>query len=282
MKLGLVLEGGGLRGIYTVGVLDCLLDNHIMADYCIGVSAGACNGVSYVSKQRGRNLRVNLDYIKDPRYIGLGNMKREGSVFGMHFIFHEIPEKYEPFDYDTFFENPCEFITVVTDVETGKPAYFDKEELRQHDNTILEASSSIPGFAPVVYYKGKGYLDGGTTDSIPVRKALEDGCDKVIVVRTRDRGFRKKPEGMSKFYHKKLKDLPEIVRALEERHVMYNETVEEVDRLEKEGKVLVLAPEKPLHISRFERNLHKLKQGYCLGYEETARHVLEILEFIQK
>ena len=190
MKIGLVLEGGGMRGLFTAGVLDYLSDINAQPDYCIGVSAGACNGVSFVSGQRGRNKRINIEYAGDKRYVSLRNLFRQKSMFGMDFIFNDIPDKLDPFDYQAFAASPIAFVTGVSDVETGKPTYFSKEAI-QHDSTVLRASSSIPVFSPIVSFRGGKYLDGGTTDPIPVRKAMTDGRDKVIVVLTRDRNVCK-------------------------------------------------------------------------------------------
>lgn len=195
MKIGLVLEGGGMRGLYTAGVLDGLTDAHWLPDYVVGVSAGADNAASYLSGQRGRNFRINTDYLKDKRYLSVHNFLRTKSLFGMDFIFHEIPNKLDPFDYKAFASCPCAFEVGVTEVETGKTAFLGREPMEKGDFSALRASSSIPVFSPIVEIDGKKYLDGGTSDPIPVRRALEWGCDRVVVVLTRERGYRKKPEG---------------------------------------------------------------------------------------
>lgn len=272
MKIGLVLEGGGMRGLYTTGVLDCFLDNDMMADYVIGVSAGACHGVSYVSKQKGRSFRINTKYLGDRRYLSLLNFLKTKSVFGMDFIFDEIPHQLDLFDYETFLNSPCEYKLGVTDVITGKPVYFDKTHLN-HDCTILKASSSIPIFAPIVKYQNGFYLDGGTSDSIPVKQALKDGCDHLIVVLTRDRGYIKKPESFRRIYSRVLKTHPNMIQALDNRHVMYNETLEFIKQLEQEGKATVIAPSHPLDISRFEKDIEKLNDLYQLGYNDTIKQL---------
>ena len=279
MKTGLVLEGGGMRGLYTGGVLDCLMDQQIQADYVIGVSAGACNGVSYVSGQRGRNLRINTEYVTDKRYVGLHNLLHTGSMFGMDFIFDEIPHKLDPFDYTAFLASPCEFIAGVTDVLTGKPAYFGREDMQGH-STVLRASSAIPCFSPMVRYKGRDYLDGGTSDPIPVRKALADGCDKVLVVLTRERGFVKKPEQGRAIYRRKYKDYPAMIEALDRRHEIYNETLAFLRPLEAAGTALVIAPAEPLGLSRFEKKMENLKRAYETGYADTERRMGDIRAFL--
>lgn len=269
-KIGLVLEGGGMRGAYTIGVLDHFLDEEIRTDYVIGVSAGACHGVSYVSNQRGRSYRINTNYVDDKRYVSFTNYIKTKSIFGMDFIFDEIPHKLDVFNYDSFFNSPSDFVTGVTDVLTGKPKYFGKEELN-YNATILRASSSIPVFAPIVEYKGGKYLDGGTSDPIPVRKAFEDGCDKVIVVLTRERGYVKKPEQFRLAYKRVFRKYPEMIRLLDQRHDIYNETLQYLTELEHAGKAIIIAPSSPINISRFEKNIDNLNQVYQLGMKDSKK-----------
>lgn len=267
MKLGLVLEGGGMRGAYTVGVLDALMDNSINVDYLVGVSAGASNGASYVSSQRGRGLRVTTNYVADKRYLSFSNFLKTKSLFGMDFIFNEIPNKLDPFDYEKFEKSPCEFVAGVTDVLTGKPAYFGKEHIDK-SCTVLKASSSIPMFSPMVEYKGKKYLDGGTSDPIPAKKALEDGCDKIIVVLTRERGYIKSPESFKRMYNFMLRKYPNMIRLLDNRHNIYNESLDYVRKLEENGKAIVIAPDSSLGVDRFEKNKEKLNSVYNRGIND--------------
>lgn len=277
MKVGLVLEGGGMRGLYTSGVLDYFLDQQIFVDYVIGVSAGACNGVSYLSKQKGRNYRVNTNYVSDKRYLSLSNFIKTKSLFGMDFIFDEIPHQLDLFDYETFLSSPSEYKLGVTDVLTGRPVYFDKTHL-DHDSTILKASSSIPVFSPIIEYQNGLYLDGGTTDSIPVKQALKDGCDHVIIVLTRDRNYIKKPESFRFIYSKVLKAYPNLIQALDNRHLMYNETLKFIKELEQQGKATIIAPSSPLEISRFEKDVSKLKNIYELGYLDASKKFDQLKE----
>ncbi len=277
MKVGLVLEGGGMRGLYTSGVLDYFLDQQIFVDYVIGVSAGACNGVSYLSKQKGRNYRVNTNYISDKRYLSLSNFIKTKSLFGMDFIFDEIPHQLDLFDYETFLNSPSEYKLGVTDVLTGRPVYFDKTHL-DHDSTILKASSSIPVFSPIIEYQNGLYLDGGTTDSIPVKQALKDGCDHVIIVLTRDRNYIKKPESFRFIYSKVLKAYPNLIQALDNRHLMYNETLKFIKELEQQRKATIIAPSSPLEISRFEKDVSKLKNIYELGYLDASKKFDQLKE----
>ncbi len=281
MKLGLVLEGGGMRGLYTCGVLDCFLDHHLLVDYVIGVSAGACHGVSYVSMQRGRGFRINTNYLHDKRYLSLRNFIQTKSLFGMDFIFDEIPHQLDPFDYETFLSSPCEFKLGVTDALTGQCVYFDKSHLN-HDSTLIKASSSIPVFSPVVRYQGRDYLDGGTSDSIPVKQALADGCDHVIVVLTRDRDYIKKPEGFRSIYKNVLKKYPNMIKALDHRHAMYNDTLSLIKELEARGQATVIAPHSPVKISRFEKDKEKLKKLYDLGYQDALETLDRLKQWNKK
>ena len=275
MKTGLVLEGGGMRGVYTTGALDCFQDNGLTFDYVIGVSAGACHATSYLSGQRGRSFQINVEYSQDKRYISLGNYLRTKSVFGMDFIFHEIPDRLLPFDYEAMSKNPTEFVVGVTDVLTGQPFYFTNPKTDMV-NTVVAASSAIPIFSPMVEIEGKQYLDGGTTDPIPVKKALEDGCDRVVIILTRPRGYQKQPEGFRKIYRRKFKKYPAMVEALDRRHEIYNDTLKFIETLEKEGRAIVLAQTSPIPIGRFEKDPAKLRALYELGMKDAANRLDEI------
>lgn len=266
VKTGLVLEGGGLRGVFTVGVLDAFLEGDFHADYVIGVSAGAANGVSYVSGQKGRGLRTNIDYLREPRYMGLRSLLLHGSLFGMDFIFGEIPEHLDPFDYDAFERNPCEFVTGALDARTGETVYYGKQDIRQ-GLAVLRATSSLPMLAKPVEYEGRLLLDGGTGDPIPVRRALADGCDRVIVVLTRERGYRKQPQSFRAAYHAGLRRYPAVVKLLDTRHTLYNETLDFVAGLECGGTAVVLAPPEAPQIRRVERDREKLLALYQQGVE---------------
>ena len=195
----------------------------------------------------------------------------------MDFIFDEIPHQLDLFDYETFLSSPSEYKLGVTDVLTGRPVYFDKTHL-DHDSTILKASSSIPVFSPIIEYQNGLYLDGGTTDSIPVKQALKDGCDHVIIVLTRDRNYIKKPESFRFIYSKVLKAYPNLIQALDNRHLMYNETLKFIKELEQQGKATIIAPSSPLEISRFEKDVSKLKNIYELGYSDASKKFDQLKE----
>lgn len=216
-----------------------------------------------------------MEYSQDKRYISLGNYLRTKSVFGMDFIFHEIPDRLLPFDYEAMGKNPTEFVVGVTDVLTGQPFYFTNPKTDMV-NTVVAASSAIPIFSPMVEIEGKQYLDGGTADPIPVKKALEDGCDKVVVILTRPRGYQKQPEGFRKIYRRKFKKYPAMVEALDRRHEIYNDTLKFIETLEKEGRAIVLAQTSPIPIGRFEKDPAKLRALYELGMKDAANRLDEI------
>lgn len=281
MKVGLVLEGGGMRGVYTAGVLDALINQNYCADYLIGVSAGCTNGASYISWQKERGMRTNINYIDDKRYLSFSSYLKTGSLFGMDFLFYDIPEKLDPFDYDSCFKSKCDYRVGVTNIETGKEEYFGKEALKKEDrNIVLRASVSLPIASPIVEIKGKKYLDGGIGDPIPIRRAFEEGCDKVIVVLTRDRGYRK---GVSKgklFFKLMYRKYPKLIELLCNRHERYNETLEYIQKMEKEGKAFVVAPEKPIEIDKFEKNKNKLFEVYKLGLADGTKVFEKYREFL--
>ncbi|MFV0497357.1 MAG: patatin family protein [Candidatus Fimivivens sp.] len=269
MKTGLVLEGGGMRGMYTIGVLDRFLNADISFDYVIGVSAGACNGVSFVAQQKGRNYRINTRHILDKRYMSLRNLVQERSLFGMNFLFNTVPNELDPFDYTAFLASPTEFVVGVTDVELGRADYFTKEAL-DHDATALCASSSIPCFSPMVSFRGKQYLDGGTADPIPFKKALTDGCDRLVVVLTRNRAYRKQPEKLRALCKVMYRHHPALIALMERRYLIYNRALADLRALETEGTAMIIAPENPLEIGRFEKNPQRLSTAAQLGYHDAA------------
>lgn len=277
MKTGIMLEGGGMRGVYTIGVLDCLMGHGIRADYVVGVSAGACHGVSYVSGQRGRSLRVNREYVGDKRYISLDNYRKTGSLFGMDFIFGEIPDVLDPFDYEAFYQSHTAFEAGVTDVLTGKPVFYGKEFVKP-GNVLLRASSAIPCFSPMVAFESGLYLDGGTAAPLPVERALEMGCDRVLTVLTRERAYRKKPERLT-YYRRQYKEYPNLVRTLDRRHEIYNRQLARIRELERQGKVLVIAPPRSLGIGRFDKDMKKLFPAYLQGTLDTQKRLEEIKAF---
>ncbi|MDD4783967.1 MAG: patatin family protein [Syntrophaceticus sp.] len=271
MHIGLVLEGGGMRGLYTAGVLDFFLEKEILFDYVIGVSAGASNAVSYISRQKGRNRIVNTTFIDDWRYMSLKSLVKEGSLFGMDFIFEEIPNHKVPFDYETFHNSPVTFKIGVTDCKTGKALYFDKGEVDKKF-TILRATISVPFVSPIVHFRGYHLLDGGITDPIPIHQAITDGYQKNIVVLTRNQGYQKEPLSTPQrlLLQKKYRDYPNLITAMLNRYQIYNKALLYLDQLEQKGQIAVIRPSKKLTVDRFEKNPEKLNDLYKQGYDDAT------------
>lgn len=265
----LVLEGGGLRGVFTCGVLDCFMDNGIRFPFTIGVSAGACNGLSYMSGQRGRAKCSNIDLMEKHKYVGFRYLLSQGCIMDFKLLFEDFPEKIIPYNYDAYFSNPDRFVMVTTNCLTGKAEYFEEKSSAARVMDIVRASSSLPFVSKITYVDGTPMLDGGITDSIPVRYAMEQGYEKLIVILTRNKGYRKKDNKMriSKAFYRKY---PQLLRALSERNAVYNQTMDLIENLEAEGRILVIRPERPIEVGRMEKDTDKLTALYQEGYEIAA------------
>lgn len=270
-NVGLVLEGGGMRGLYTAGALEFFLEKGIEFGYIIGVSAGACNAVSYISRQKGRNKIVNTKFINDWRFAGLRNFILKGSLFGMDFIFNEIPNRLVPFDYDTFFKSPVNFKITATDCKTGRPVYFDKNDF-DRNMTVLRASCSLPLVSPMVDYGGYSLLDGGIADPLPIHKAVADGCHNNIVILTRNKGYKKEPVNFLEqlLYKVKYHNYPELVKTIMKKHTIYDEALDYIEYLEKKGQAVVIRPTRELTVGRYEKNADKLLDLHHQGYEDAS------------
>ncbi|KGG81365.1 patatin [Caloranaerobacter azorensis H53214] len=279
LEAGLVLEGGGMRGCYTSGVLDFFMEKDLYFPYIIGVSAGACNASSYISRQKGRSIKINLDYAQDDRYISYKNLITKRSLFGMDFIFDEIPNKLIPFDFETFNKAKEKFIIVATDCKTGQPVYFDKDECEDVVKAI-KASSSLPFVAPIVEMNGKFLLDGGIADPLPIKKSIEDGNKKNVIVLTRNKGYRKSPFKLKKLLKVMYSEYPGLINAMLNRYKVYNSTLEYIEKLESEKKVFVIRPTKNMKVDRIERDVNKLKELYEMGYEDAKRCYDEMMNWI--
>ncbi len=270
----LILEGGTLRPIFSAGVMDALLDNNITFPYCIGVSAGITNGVSYISKQKGRNLEVVTKYRNDNRYLSYRNFLRCKSIFGLDFVFDEIPNNLIPFDMDTYRKYPGKVLVGVTNVHTGKTEYLNGKDL-DDKATMLRATCAIPLLFPVIKINGKEYYDGGLCDPIPIKKAIADGNTKHLIVLTQPKGYKKELSKKNILVAKLLnKKYPNLKTPLLNRHNHYNETVKFCEQLENEGKVLILRPE--YNLDSFEKDINKLKSSYDHGYNLAINHLSEI------
>lgn len=275
---GLVLEGGGMRGVFTCGVLDYLMDHKISFPYTVGVSAGACNGLSYMSHQRGRGKYSNIDLLAKYKYIGIRPLLKKRGLIDQQLLFHRFPDRILPYNYKAYAENPNRFEMVTTDCLTGRACYWEEKYDEKRIIDIVKASSSLPYACPVIYVDGRPMLDGGIVDSIPLLRAYEQGYDKCVVVLTRNRGYRKseKKAFVPNFIYKQY---PRLRVALRNRNKLYNAQLELVERLESEGKIIVIRPEKPIVVDRMETSTQKLTDLYLEGYA-CAQRVMEGLEKI--
>ncbi len=275
---GIVLEGGTFRPVFSSGVLDALLSENILLPYCIGVSAGIADGVSYISRQPQRNLEIVQKYRNDKRYMSRGNYRRERSLFGLDFIYNEIPNKLVPFDKETFFSYKGKCLVGVTNAATGEPEYRDAMEM-DDKFTMLRATCALPMFFPAIEMDGEKYYDGGIADPIPVRKALEDGCDKLLVILTQPRGFVKRLGKYDKMGARMLgHKYPRLKRAILGRSELYNETVEFCHKLAGEGKAMVICPNHKLN--SFESDVRRLEMSYWHGFRMAKEKMKKIRKFI--
>lgn len=274
-KTALVLEGGALRGVFTCGVLDWMMDNNLYYPYVIGVSAGACNGASFISRQRGRARYSNIELLEKYKYVGLKHFVKKRNVMDFDLLFDDFPNRILPFDFSTYENTDTRFEIVVSNCLTGAAEY--KEEYKDHHRLldILKASSSMPFFSPVTELDGVPMLDGGVCDSIPVDRAIANGYEKMIVVMTRNKGYRKKTDGLKLppiFFRK----YPKMREAINHRNEIYNRQLQLVEKLEDEGKAIVIRPIEPMTINRIETDTNVLIHFYDHGYN-CAESVLSSL-----
>ncbi|AZB42560.1 patatin family protein [Bacillus sp. FJAT-42376] len=281
-QTGLVLEGGGMRGVYTAGVLEYFMEKDLYFPYVIGVSAGACMAASYLSRQMDRNRTVNIDYAGDPKYLSLQNYIKNRQLFGMDYIFDEIPNRLVPFDFEAFSKNPERLVIGTTDCETGEPVYFNKPETMGDLLTIIRASSSLPFIAPMVPYQDKLLMDGGIVDSVPIRKAEEDGIERSVVVLTRNKGYIKSAPKAQWMVRRSLRKYPKLAKAILNRYKMYNETMAYLAEQEKKGRIFVIQPTAKLEVGRIERDPVKLDALYRQGIEDAKQIAGELQVWLEK
>lgn len=280
MKTGLLLEGGGMRGLYTAGILDVFMENNIKIDGIIGVSAGALFGMNYKSKQKGRVLRYNKKYAKNRDYMGFYSLLTTGNIMNEDFCFNRIVNELDPVDFETYRNSPIEFYAVLTNVETGKPEYIKLDDLENKESLeYLRASGSMPFVSKPVIISNKKYLDGGISDSIPIEKIMSMGYDKIIVVLTRPAGYQKKKSNsmLPKIYYKQY---PKFVETIENRYKKYNEEVEKVEELEKQGKVFLIRPSKLIKIKRVEKDCNKIQEMYDLGQKDAIDNLEKLKQYL--
>ncbi len=263
---GLVLEGGGMRGVFTCGVLDYFMDNDMWFPYCVAVSAGACNGLSYMSRQRGRAKFSNIDMLDQYHYIGIKHLWKNHSILDQELLFKEFPNVIHPFDYDEYKKNSARFEMVTTNCLTGRACYMEEKIDMKRLIEIARASSSLPFVCPVVYVDKVPMLDGGIVDSIPIVRAFEQGYSNIVVVTTRNRGYRsdEKDIKIPSFIYKKY---PRLRVVLSKRCKLYDDQLDLLEKLEDEKKIVVIRPIKPMEVDRISTDIEKLTALYEEGYE---------------
>ena len=269
-RSGLVLEGGGMRGVFTCGVLDNFMDRGIRFPYSIGVSAGACNGLSYMSGQRGRAKYSNIDFLDKYRYIGLKKLLLTGNIMDFDLLFDKLPNEIIPYDYEAYAQCKERYEMVTTSCVTGEACYYDEKLSPERIIDIVRASSSLPFVCPIAYVDGEPMLDGGIADSIPIERARALGYDRNVVVLTRNRGYRK-PDKKGVVPPLMYRKYPALREAIANRNKLYNTQLELIERLEDEGEIVVIRPEKPIVVDRMERDVTKLLDLYNEGYDCASK-----------
>lgn len=277
----LILEGGTFRPIFSAGVMDALLEHNISFPYCIGVSAGITNGFSYFSAQKGRNLEILEKYRNDKRYLGIKNFFKCKSIFGLDFVFDEIPNKLSPYNIEALTNYKGRVLVGVTNAITGKTEYLDGKKI-DAKNTMLRATCAIPLFFPAIKINESYYYDGGLLDPIPIKKAIKDGNEKHLIILTRPKGYRKKLSKGNIIAAKIVsRKYPKLKDSFLTRHKLYNETVRFCEELEKQGKAIILRPREDQAIESFEKDVEKLKKGYQDGYNMAIERIEDIKELLK-
>ena len=281
MKTGLVLEGGAHRAIYTAGVLDVLSENNVNFDGVIGVSAGAIHGCSLVSRQIGRSINYTLKYADDKRYMSFYSLITTGNMVGEQFCYHDLPEKLFPFDHETFEKSSTAFYVTCTNLQTGKAEYIHCEELR-NKMPYLRASASMPFVSRISMIKNIPYLDGGIADSIPVRAFQNMGYKRCVVVQTRAAGYLKKPNKLIWLAYLLYWRFPNFIKAIKNRHIMYNKELTDIENMQKERKIFVIRPSKIIKISHTEKNKQILREVYELGRKDASDALPDLINFLSQ
>lgn len=279
MKTGLVLEGGAMRGIYTAGVLDVFMDHKVTFDGVIGVSAGAIHGCSYVSGQKGRSIRYYKKYCRNKHFMSFYNLIRTGDIVGKKFCYHEIPERLDPYDYEAFLKSGMDFYVTCSNVRTGKPEYIKITDMMKEID-LVRASASMPYVSRIVPYKGKLLLDGGCTDSIPVSAFRKMGYERCVVVLTRDKNYRKKPENI-KFLKAMYVRYPQFSKAIRQRYLMYNRTLEDIAKMEKKHEIFVIRPSVELTMGRMEHDPKKIQEVYDIGRKDAQAQIEKMVKWLE-
>lgn len=281
MKRGLVLEGGAMRGLWTAGVTDVMMEHGIKPDGLIGVSAGAAFGCNYKSRQIGRAIRYNTRFAKDPRYSGLRSLLKSGDYFNAEFGYHIVPYQYDIFDIQTFEQNPMRFTVVCTDVLTGEAVYHDINHVDYDELEWLRASASMPLASKVVKVQGHQLLDGGVADSIPLEYFETQGYDRNVVILTQPKGFVKEPNKLMPIMRIALRKYPNMIKAMDERHMMYNRELAYVAKAEEEGRCLVIRPDEKIPIGHISHDPDEMRHVYEIGRKVGEHYIERIKDFYQ-
>jgi predicted patatin/cPLA2 family phospholipase len=284
LKTGLIIEGGGMKCAYSAAILDAFLKDGIDFDCCIGVSAGAGNAVSYLAGQYGRNLRYYTIHLSDPYYFGLRSFLHCGSFYGLRHIYGDMTNEggADPLDYDSMMANPTDLLIAATRADSGRTVYFHKEQMKRNDYRMLMASCAIPAVCKPIRIGRHEYYDGGVSNSIPIDKALAEGCDRVVVLLTKYQGFRMQPQKHRFLYSRILREYPAVVHELDTRHIVFNRTLDRLQRLEEEGTVMVLRPSEALKSGTYDMNPAENQKLYDLGMKDYDEKRTELFEFLQK
>lgn len=279
-QAGLVMEGGGMKGIYSSGVLDFFLDKKVEFSSCYGVSAAACSLCSFLSKQRGRAYRINVDYLDDKNYCSVYSLLKTGDLFNVDMCYRQIPDELNPYDHETFEKYKGNFYSVVTNIESGCPEYISIKDLRK-DIVAIRASASLPLVSRNVEIGGKLYLDGGISDAIPLRRAMQDGNQKNVVIMTKEIGYRRKPASMTSLVKLRYQKYPKVYELMKNRHNSYNETLDFIEEQVKEGTAFLIRPKTKSNVGRIEKNREKLDTLYEQGYKDAGACYEDLLRFLE-
>ncbi len=283
-KIGLIVEGGGMKCAYSAGVIDAFLQNHITFDYCIGVSAGSANLASFMAGQYGRNLPFYVKYVKDPQYFGIRSFLKNGNLFNLRYIYADLSNDGAPSElhFDKILENPAEYEVVATNALTGKPEYFSKHQMIRNNYCHIMASSAIPAVCKPIFIDGTPYYDGGVSDPIPIRRAFQMGCDRVVCILSKPRHFVKGPEKNRFLYSLACRKYPNIIKALDNRHRVYRRCQDWMFRAEETGRAFLFSLESDLNISTYKMDPVVNRQLYDLGVADFEQKKEELTAFLQK
>lgn len=279
-QAGLVLEGGGMRGIYTAGVLEYFLEKEIEFADCYGVSAGAAHLCSYLSKQKGRAYHVGVDYLHHKRYCSMESLLKTGDLFGVQMCYHDIPDRLNPYDFETAQNYPGKAYAVVTNIQTGKPEYIRLRDMHR-DIVAVQASASLPLVSRNVRIHGSYYLDGGIADAIPIQKSILSGNRKNVVVLTKEVGYRRKPSSHLELIRMRYLKYPKVYELMRDRHIRYHQTMEFLENQKKNGQAFVIRPKKDIGVGRIEKDKKKLRQLYLSGYEDAKECYDSMMQYLQ-